>query len=403
MRMHPIFAALRHHRLATTLIVLQIALACAVMCNACSLIAARWHATQLVTGIDEASLGTLYLDGFEPGRANDLNARVLEGLRAIPGVTAANVINTVPFSHGSGTVGVTLDPEHQREGGVVDVYLGTPGTLQTLGIRIVEGHAPTPDDYRPAGEFFPAQANVLVTRSAANHMWPGESPLGKAIYIDKTIFRVIGVMEHLAIARSPETPGGEDWSIFAPALPGPTLAGTYVIRAKPGDIDAVMHKAREAIATLAPDAVLIRDKSATLQELRTARFANDKAMIGILLGIIVALLLVTALGIVGLASFWVARRRKQIGIRRAIGATRRDILHYFQIENFFIVSLGIGAGVVLAYAASLTLMLYHEVPLLPPWYVALGAGTLWLLGQLAVLGPALRAAAVPPVVATRAA
>jgi putative ABC transport system permease protein len=403
MRMHPIFAALKHHRLATSLIVLQIALACAVMCNACSLIAARWHATQLVTGIDEASLGTLYLDGFEPGHANDVNARMLEGLRAIPGVTAANVINTVPFSHGSGTVGVTLDADHKRFGGVVDVYLGTQGTLATLGIRIVEGRAPMPDEYRPVGEFFPVQANVLLTRSAANHMWPGESPLGKEIYVDKTTFRVIGVMEHLAIARSPETPGAEDWSIFVPSVAGPTLAGTYVIRARPGDIDAVMHKAREAVAKLAPDAVLIRDKSATLTELRTARFANDKAMIGILLGIILALLLVTALGIVGLASFWVARRRKQIGIRRAIGATRRDILHYFQIENFFIVSLGIGVGVVLAYGASLTLMLYHEVPLLPPWYVALGAATLWILGQLAVLGPALRAAAVPPVVATRAA
>jgi putative ABC transport system permease protein len=289
------------------------------------------------------------------------------------------------------------------EGGVVDVYLGTQGVLKTLGVRIVEGRAPMPDEYRPVGELFPAQANVLITRSAANHMWPGESPLGKPIYIDKTIFRVIGVMEHLAIARTPEKPGAEDWSIFAPAIGGPTLAGTYVIRARPGDIDAVMHKAREAVAKLAPDAVLIRDKSATLTELRTARFANDKAMIGILLGIILALLLVTALGIVGLASFWVARRRKQIGIRRAIGATRRDILHYFQIENFFIVSLGIGVGVVLAYGASLTLMLYHEVPLLPPWYVALGAATLWILGQLAVLGPALRAAAVPPVVATRAA
>lgn len=403
MRTHPIFAALRHHRLATTLIVLQIALACAVMCNACSLIAARWQAMQLVTGIDEASLGTLYLSGFEPGRANDLNARMVAGLRAIPGVTAVNVVNTVPFSHGAGTVGVTLDAAGQREGGVVDVYLGTPGTLEALGIRIVEGRAPGAEDYRPVGDFFPSQANVLITRAAADHMWPGVSPLGKEIFVDKNHFRVIGVMEHLSIAR-PGSMGPEetDWSVFAPSLAGPTLAGTYVIRAKPGDLPAVMHKARAAVAALAPDAVLIRENSDSLPALRAAHFANDRAMMSLLVGIIVTLLLVTALGIVGLASFWVQRRRKQIGIRRAIGASRRDIVQYFQLENFFIVSMGIGAGVLLAYAASLTLMHFYEVPLLPPWYLAVGGATLWLLGQLAVLGPALRAAAVPPVVATRA-
>jgi len=110
---------------------------------------------------------------------------------------------------------------------------------------------------------------------------------------------------------------------------------------------------------------------------------------------------VTALGIVGLASFWVAQRRKQIGIRRALGATRADILRYFQIENFLIVTFGIVLGIVLAVGINLSLMKLFEVPRLPYWYLPIGALVLWLLGQLAVLAPALRAAAVPPVVATR--
>lgn len=99
--------------------------------------------------------------------------------------------------------------------------------------------------------------------------------------------------------------------------------------------------------------------------------------------------------------FWVAQRRRQSGIRRAIGATRRDILRYFQIENFLIVTFGIGLGMVLAYGLNLLLMAHYELPRLPPYYLPIGALVLWGLGQLAVLGPALRAAAVPPVVATR--
>jgi len=104
---------------------------------------------------------------------------------------------------------------------------------------------------------------------------------------------------------------------------------------------------------------------------------------------------------VGLASFWVAQRRKQIGIRRALGATRADILRYFQTENFLIVTFGIVVGMAMAYGISLLLMMHYELPHLPWLYLPIGAIALWLIGQLAVLGPALRAAAVPPVVATR--
>jgi putative ABC transport system permease protein len=113
------------------------------------------------------------------------------------------------------------------------------------------------------------------------------------------------------------------------------------------------------------------------------------------------LMLVTAFGIVGLASFWVQQRRKQIGVRRAVGATRGDILRYFLAENFLIVTGGILLGVVFALALNLVLMEQYEVPRLPLYYLPIAAAALWALGQLAVLAPALRAAAVPPVVATR--
>jgi putative ABC transport system permease protein len=135
--------------------------------------------------------------------------------------------------------------------------------------------------------------------------------------------------------------------------------------------------------------------------LRERYFRNDRVMAGMLVGVITALLGVTALGIVGLASFWVAQRRKQIGIRRAIGATRGDILRYFQTENFLIVTFGIALGMLLAFVLNAVLMKFYELPHLPLYYLPVGALVLWGLGQLAVLGPALRAAAVPPVVATR--
>jgi putative ABC transport system permease protein len=147
--------------------------------------------------------------------------------------------------------------------------------------------------------------------------------------------------------------------------------------------------------------VLDLEQSRTIDELRERFFLNDRVMTGLLIAVIVALLGTTALGIVGLASFWVAQRRKQIGVRRALGATRRDILRYFQIENFLIVTIGIALGMALAYGINLALMKIYELPRLPAWYLPMGAAALWILGQLAVLAPAMRAAAVPPVVAMR--
>jgi putative ABC transport system permease protein len=218
-------------------------------------------------------------------------------------------------------------------------------------------------------------------------------------------FQVLGIVEHLARPN----PGGSrgiaasEWSVFVPSAPGKVLSGVYLIKAAPADLPRVLRDARAAAVRVAPEAVLNLDQSQTLTDLRHRYFRPDRIMAGMLAGVIVALLLVTALGIVGLASFWVQQRRRQIGIRRAVGATRGDILRYFQTENFLIVSGGIGLGMAMAFALNIFLMKFYELSHLPLLYLPAGALVLWVLGQLAVLGPALRAAAVPPVVATRSA
>ncbi|HVH33993.1 MAG TPA: FtsX-like permease family protein, partial [Tahibacter sp.] len=108
-----------------------------------------------------------------------------------------------------------------------------------------------------------------------------------------------------------------------------------------------------------------------------------------------------ALGIVGMASFWVTQRTKQIGTRRALGATRGSILRYFMTENFLITSLGLLLGILLTYGLNYWLMSNYEAQRLPLVYLAGGIVALLLLGQIAVFGPATRASRVPPAVATR--
>ncbi|AIF49253.1 ABC transporter permease [Dyella japonica] len=396
----PILAALRRHRLATALIALEIALACAVLCNACFLIVGQLRMLHVESGVDESSLALISL-GCDGCKGTDLNARVTTALRAVPGVQSVAVVNAVPFADHAGYAGVTLDHEHYIA--VPHFYSGGPGAVEALGLQRVAGHAFQPEDFQVAENWLPKNTSVWVTRAFAERLWPGQDPLGKEFWSDTYHFRVIGVMAHLA----PPDPGGGhgdsagEWSVFAPVTPGDSLHGVYVLRASPAELPRVLREARDAAQKAAPEAVLNLPQSRTVPELRADYFRQTRIMVGMLAGVIVALLLVTALGIVGLASFWVQQRRKQIGIRRAIGATRSDILRYFQAENFLIVTAGIVVGVVLTFGLNLVLMKFYEVPRLPVYYLPVGALALWGLGQLAVLAPAMRAASVPPVVATR--
>ena len=178
-----------------------------------------------------------------------------------------------------------------------------------------------------------------------------------------------------------------------------TLGGNYLLRTTPERRAEVLAAAVEALKRNGPNRLVVEQQ--TLEEMRDAYYRQDRAMAWMLVIVCVLLLVVTALGIVGLASFWVQQRTKQIGVRRALGATRGQILRYFQTENFVLATAGIVIGMLLAFGLNQLMMSKAELPRLPAIYLPVGALVLWLLGQVSVLGPARRAAAVPPAVATR--
>jgi putative ABC transport system permease protein len=139
----------------------------------------------------------------------------------------------------------------------------------------------------------------------------------------------------------------------------------------------------------------------TVEKARQRSYLGDAAMIKILTFVVSLLTVITGLGIVGLASFSVARRTRQIGIRRALGATRMGIIRYFMIENFIVSSIGVVTGGILAVA--LNIVMVQAFSLSPmSWYVIPAAMViLWVVGQIAVAGPAQRASNISPAIATR--
>ena len=159
MHIRPSLSALSRHRSSALLITLEIALACAVLCNACFLIGDRLDNMRVDSGIDEASLAVVRLDGHDEQSAADLNARMLAGLGAIPGVQSVSIVNAVPFGQRAGTAGVTLDREGKH---FAEVYVGSrrgsAATFQEFGT--VE--QPARPYLRPAWEATKLEALKIV-------------------------------------------------------------------------------------------------------------------------------------------------------------------------------------------------------------------------------------------------
>ena len=408
MEIRPILSTLRRHRVIFWLLMLEIALSCAIVCNGVFLVVQRLQHMDMPSGVAEHELVLLQQAPIDPPPDRYARAREdLAALQQIPGVQAVGMSNQVPFGGYSSNGNVMLTPTQPHPTLNAATYFGE-NLVPTMGLRLVSGRALGPDDYVNAdavlksladgsGKGFPMP--TLVSQALATRLWPQQSPLGKLLWLaPNASFRVVGVVATLARANAYNTATAQ-YSMIIPLHMGADKDQSYLIRTRPEDRQRVLAAAVASLKQADPARVITHTR--TYDEIRSDYFQDDHAMAGMLVSVIVAVLLVTGLGIVGLASFWVAQRRKQIGIRRALGATRADIVHYFQTENFLIVTFGIVLGMLLAYGLSLWLMAHYELPRLPLSYLPAGAIALWLIGQLAVLGPALRAAAVPPVVATR--
>lgn len=398
MDIRPILSSLRRHKLAAGLLALEIAVACAILCNAVFMIHDRLQRMQVHTGLAESGLVWLTTDGTSGDSANAVVQHNLAALKGIGGVKSDATVVSLPLANNDMNFNPTMDAAGKHSGPNMQMMIGSPGYVHTLGLTLVAGRDFSADDYSGiVSGWMPQSSSMIVTRKLATRLWPGQSALGKVFWIGQRRFQVIGVVAHM-IRGELRGNASEYVALFA-ARPSEALSGLYVLRVDPGAGDRVVREAAALLVKLNPQ-MLITDKG-TYAQLRSKYFAGDSAMAWLLVIVCVALLVVTALGIAGLASFWVAQRRRTIGVRRALGATRRNILGYFQTENFLIVSVGIVLGMLMAFGLNLLLMHKYELPRLPFIYLPVGALALWILGQLAVLAPALRAANVPPVVATR--
>ncbi|QBE63450.1 ABC transporter permease [Pseudoduganella lutea] len=410
MEFRPILSALMRNKTGPILVAVQVALSLAILANALHIVSQRQAVSSRLSGVvQEQDIFHLQVSELKSESTfNEMLAtqqRQRDILRAVPGVLSVAQTNQVPLSRSGNNTGMAASPTQLKVTSSTAFYISPDSLVRTWGLKLVEGRDFLPTEivnYDTNKDAY--ETNVIIlTQALAKKLWPDATGyVGRNAYFgtgkDASVARVVGVVERLQSTGAEVGERGE-MSIIQPIRRISVPRAMFTLRAEPGQRDRVMKEAEEALRKAAGNQLIVRAK--TLEGDRQDRYRADRGLAWMLITVSVLLMLVTASGIVGMASLWVTQRRKQIGVRRALGARRVDILRYFITENVMITSAGVAAGLLGALALNHLLVSSLELARLPGTYLLAGAAIFLALGVGAVYGPAWRAASISPATATR--
>jgi putative ABC transport system permease protein len=405
-----LLTALWRNRTGPLLVSAQVAITLAVLVNVAYVVEQRIEQINRPTGMD---LDNMFWFLVKPSSKDYPYATAVSAdlayLNSLPEVVAATPVNNVPQTDSITGLPFSATPEGlQNDGGDsgAQILFGTDKVIDAMGLKLIAGRTFDPSTIKPPAADFNTSLSewageIIVTEAFARKLFPDGNALGKQVYagiINKSA-TIVGIVELL---RSPPEVEAYDYFstqiVIAPIIPpGPNVR--YVVRAKAGQRARLMALVEKGFADLQPGRFIahMEDMTRTAENIRRELRAN-----AIILSVVAALVLaVTVVGISGLAAFNVSTRTKQLGIRRAIGARKSHILRYFLIENWIITTCGVAVGAVLSVTMGIKLSTLYEMSRAPLYYLAGGVLVMWMVGLLAVLVPARRAAAISPATATR--
>jgi putative ABC transport system permease protein len=391
------------HRARRVLVVSQVSLAVVLLLGAGLLARSFARLRAVDTGFDPRNLLVLRLSVDRhtyptSGEVVGYYEKVIEALSALPGVARAAATTVLPMSD----IGVDFNRPYWRFGGPrpdgdgpkVDIRMVTTSYFDTMGMRLLSGRNFTPQDRRGT------PAVVVINQNLATRLWPETGAVGERIVLDYNrgvyAYEVVGVVNDSRYYGPRTEPRPE---VFIPHAQNPYPALNVVVRTRtePGGVARIAELAARDI-----DATQPVYRVTTMEELLSASMATDRLAAVLLGGFGAAALLVAALGVYGVLSILVAERTREMGLRVALGAARRDILTRLIGQGMMLVLVGMTLGGVGALLLSRLLggLLYGVSPTDPATF-SMVAAVLALVALVACYLPARRATRIDPTMALR--
>lgn len=380
-------------RVSRGLVVAQVALSLILLVSSGLFLRALQAATAIDPGFDEpAGIAMASVDpqlqGYDEARSREFWDRMLEDVEALPEVEAAGLTLTAPLGLGSSDRYVEVPGYDFAEGERQSLHYSyaSEGYLETMGIDVVEGRTFTRADDSEAAPV------MIVNQRFAERFWPEESALGKTVDTAGESWEVIGVVE----TGKYESLGEEPREFMYFPYRYLFRADMILVARVSGDAQVVLQRIRGLVQAADPDMPVFDVRSMEDHmgiALLPARLGGSVLGLFGLLGLTLA-----AVGIYGVMAYSVSQRRRELGIRVALGADRAVVLRLVLTEGMRLALLGTVVGLAVAFGVTRFMegMLY-DVQALDPVAFTLVPLTLIGVAALAVYLPARRAARIDPI------
>jgi predicted permease len=392
------------HWLRNALVVGQTALALVLLIGSALLVRSFQKLRTVDPGYDTKDLYTFQ---FAPDqeRLTDgpawgaLHLDFMSRLRGLPGVTAVGVVNNIPLDEGTGQARFLTEGMNETDGGVMlDQNFAGGEYFRAMGIDLIRGRTFTD------AEAVTPNTSVLMSRSAAERMWPNEDPLGRRLWrpggTQQLVFTVVGVVDD--VKQDDWREAGE--SVVYYPLTGPTpqawAMGSPAYVVKSTRAASLGPEVRELVRQVAPEAPVYREY--------TLEFLAERSMVQLsftmlTLSVVSVLALVLgAVGLYGVLAYVVAERTREIGVRMALGAAPGMVQRMVVVQGVRVVLIGLAVGLAAAAASTRALggLLYGVGRIDPAVFLAMSI-MLVAIGMLASFLPARRASRVDPIESLR--
>ncbi len=390
-------ARLGHFSRRNVLVVTEIALALVLLVGAGLMIKSFARLQAIRTGFDPGNLMTMRVElpKYKEEAAVAFNEQLLARVAALPGVEAATVASSTPLSSNSGKTIIKIKGRDEGERDVVGIHSIGPDYFKALRIPLMRGRAFIETDRGGAPRV------AIINETAARKFWPDEDPVGKQLWVgvgwgEKEFGEVVGVVSDVKYGKVEEVFEPE---IYLPYLQ-PTESASFVIVRTTNEPEQIVSALRKEIIAL--------DKNAPVYDVMTMRQRSSEAtsrtrFSALVLGIFAALaMILSAVGIYGVMAYAVSGRTKEIGIRMALGANRRNVLSLVMRDAIVLTTAGLALGLTGAYAATrvLSSQLYGVETTDTATFAAVSV-LLALVALAASYIPARRATKIDPGVALR--
>jgi putative ABC transport system permease protein len=390
----------RASRLQTALLVAQVTFSVALLASALAALGVVRDLSAREPGFDRARVLTMkFILGTDrypqPAALRAFHDRALAETRAVPGVESAALVNHLPLNHETSTLpyarpGEQVARSAQRRT-TIEVSV-SPEYFETMGISLLQGRD---FDARDAADGLPV---ALVNRTLASRVWGTDAPIGRQIELGTTRVPVtiVGVVED---SRQRELVGEPEAIIYRPLAQVARRHARLVVRTS-GDPNALIGDVQAAVWRA--DALLPLTEVRSLDQVVVDFLLPQRAMTISMTNMGITGLLVTAIGLYGVLAVFVAQRRREIGVRMALGATRHGVVRAIVWRS--VRTTGIGLALGLTMSAFMTQSLAAVLPGAKAADPLAIGGTLAVLTLIAVAAsfvPARRATRVDPLIVLR--